>query len=73
MTLFHELVEKRIDEPRGRLTRLIRYTKGDSKDMIQHCMEQPPSVGYKNAKKSLDQKYRNPYNIMGVYRKEIKS
>ena len=25
MTLFHELVEKRIDDPRGRLTRLIRY------------------------------------------------
>ena len=73
MTLFHELEEKRIDNPRGRLTRLIRYTKGDPKDMIQHCMEQPTSVGYKNAKKTLDQKYGNPYNIMGVYRKEIKS
>ena len=73
MTLLHELVEKRIDDPRGRLTRLIRYTKGDPKDMIQHCVQQPPSVGYKNAKKILDQKYGNPYNIMGVYRKEIKS
>ena len=73
MTLLHELVEKRIDHPRGRLTRLIRYTKGDPKDMIQHCVQQPPSVGYKNAKKILDQKYGNPYNIMGVYRKEIKS
>ena len=35
----HELVEKRIDNPRGRLTRLIRYTKGDHKDMIQHCLQ----------------------------------
>ena len=51
MTLFHELVEKRIDDPKGRLTRLIRYTKGDPKDIIQHCVQQPPSVGYKNAKK----------------------
>ena len=30
-----ELAEKRIDDPRGRLTRLIRYTKCDPKDMIQ--------------------------------------
>ena len=73
ITLFHELVNKRIDDPKGRLTRLIRYTKGDPKDMIQHCVQQPPSVGYKNAKKILDQKYGHPYNIMGVYRKEIKS
>ena len=34
MTLFHKLVEKRADELRGRLTRLIRYKKGDPKDMI---------------------------------------
>ena len=73
MTMLHELVEKRIDDPRGKLTRLIRYTKGDPKDMIQHCVQQLPSVGYKNAKKMLDQKYGNPYNIMGNYKKEIKS
>ena len=36
ITLFHEVVEKRIDDPGGRLTRLIKYTKGDPKDMIQH-------------------------------------
>ena len=54
MTMLHELVEKRIDDPRGKLTRLIRYTKGDPKDMIQHCVQQLPSVGYKNAKKMLD-------------------
>ena len=45
MTLFHELVQKQIDDPGGRLTRLIRYTKGDPKDMIQHCVQQPPSAG----------------------------
>ena len=38
MTLFHELVEKQIEDPRWRLTRLIRYAKGDPKDMIQHCV-----------------------------------
>ena len=41
--------------------------------MIQHCVQQPASAGYENAKKSLDQKYGNPYKNMDVYRKEIKS
>ena len=40
---------------------------------MQHCRKQPSSVGYGNAKKILDQKYGNPYNIMGVYKKEIKA
>ena len=73
MTQFHELVKKRIDDPRGRLTQLIRYTRDDPKGMIQHYVQYPPAVGYKNTKKSLDQVYRNSYNIMGVYRKKIKS
>ena len=41
--------------------------------MIQHCVQQPQSVVYENAEKILDQKYGNSYNIMSVYRKEIKS
>ena len=67
MSLFHELVEKRIDDPQGRLTRLIKYTKGDAKEMIKHCVQQHPTVGYKNAKDLLRQKYGNPYSIMGMY------
>ena len=38
MTLPHEVVEKRVDDPRGKLTRLIKYTKGDAKEMIKHCV-----------------------------------
>ena len=38
MTLLHEVVEKRVDDPRGKLTRLIKYTKGDAKEMIKHCV-----------------------------------
>ena len=40
--------------------------------MIKHCVQQPAAVGYDNAKKLLEQKYRNPYSIMSMYRKEIK-
>ena len=31
MAVFHEAVEKKIDDARGRLTRLIKFTKGEAK------------------------------------------
>ena len=73
MTLFHELEEKRIEDSRGRLTHLTKYTKDDPKKMIKHCVQQPAAVGYDNAKKLLEQKYGNPYSIMSMYRKGIKA
>ena len=71
MMLFHEIVEKRVDNPRGKLTRLIKYTKGDAKEMIKHCVQQPPGERFRNAKALLERKYGNPYKIMTMYKKEI--
>ena len=50
MILFHEIVENRIDNSRGKLTRLIKYTKGAAKEIIKHCVQQTPAQGFKNAK-----------------------
>ena len=38
MALFKEVVEIKIDDPRGRLTRLIKCTTGDVKELIKHCI-----------------------------------
>ena len=73
IAVFEEVVEKKIDDPRGRLARLIRYTDGEPKEMIKHCIQQPVSVGYKNARSLLEEKYGNPHYIVAAYRKEIKS
>ena len=73
MTLFHEVVEKRIDDPRGRSARLLKYTSGDAKEMIKYCVQEPPTMGYQHAKKILVEKYGNPYHVMVEYRKEIKA
>ena len=43
MTLFHEVVEKRIDDSRGRLARLLKYASGNAKEMIKHCVQEPPT------------------------------
>ena len=74
MTLFYEVVEKRIiDDPRGRLARLLKYTSENAKEMIKHCVQEPPTLGYQRAKKILVEKYRNPYHFMVEYREEIKA
>ena len=50
MAVFHEAVEKKTDDARGRLTRLIKFTKGEAKDIAKNCIQLPPGVGFKTAK-----------------------
>ena len=33
LALFKKAVERKIDEPKGRLTRLIKFTKGEAKEL----------------------------------------
>ena len=73
LAVFEEVVEKKIDDARGRLTRLIKYTDGEPKEMIKPCIQQPANIGYKNARSLLKQKYGNPHSIIAGYRKEIKA
>ena len=73
IAVFDEVVEKKIDDPRGRLTRLTKYTDGQPKEMIKHYIQQPAAVGYKNARSLLEEKYGNPHQILAAYHKEIKS
>ena len=49
MEVFKEVVEEKIEDPRGRLTRLIKYTTGEAKDLNKYCIQQPSAEGYKNA------------------------
>ena len=72
MALFHEVVEKRIDDPRGRLARLLKYTNVNAREMIKHCVQEPPTMVYQHAKKILVEKYGNSYHVMVEYRKEIR-
>ena len=70
MEIFKEVVEKRIKDPRGRLTRLIKYTNGEAKDLIKHCIQQPLSEGYTNALELLRIRYGDPLKVFATYRKE---
>ena len=73
LSIFREIVEKGVDNPRGKLTHLIKYNKGNAKEIIKDCIQQPPAQGFENPKILLERKYGNPSNIMTMYRKEIKA
>ena len=51
MVVFREAVEKKIEDSCGRLTRLIRYTTGEVKDLMKNYIQLPAKDGYEAAKK----------------------
>ena len=65
------MVEKGIENPRGRLTRLIKYTTEEAKDLIKHCIQQHSVEGYGNAMELLESRYGDPFKILANYRREI--
>ena len=65
------MVEKRIEDPRGRLTRLINYKSGEANDLTKHCIQQPSVEGYENAMELVDNRYGDPLKTLASYRREI--
>ena len=65
------MVESKIDDARGRLTRLIKYTSGDAKELIKHCIHRPAHEGYEDAKQLLKERYGNEYIILAAYKNDL--
>ena len=72
MVLFSEVVETKIDDPRGRLTRLIKYTMREPKELIKHCIQLPQDRGYQTAVTLWEKTYGNPHKILSSDRREVK-
>ena len=47
MFLFEEVVESKIEDPRGKLTCLIKFTRGEAKELVKHCIQRNSSKKYK--------------------------
>ena len=73
MEVFKDVVERKIKDPRGKLTRLIKYTSGEAKVLITNCIQQPLPENYKNALKLLKRRYDDLHKILATYTREIKS
>ena len=44
-SFFRETVEKKIDDPEGRLTQLIKNTCGKAREMVKNFIHDRPDVG----------------------------
>ena len=72
MAVFNEVIDKRVDDERGKLTHLIKYAKDYAKDMINNCILLPPEDGFKTEKYLLNEIYGDLYWIIAGYCREIK-
>ena len=72
MAIFYEVVERKVDDAQGRLTRLIKFTKGEAKEMVKTCIQLPPEAGFKTVKRLLHERYGDPHRITAAYRNQIK-
>ncbi len=72
LATFKEAVEAKVTDPRGRLTRLIMYTKGEAKELVKNCIQEDPSTGYLHAMALLRNHYGNPHFIARAYIRELR-
>ena len=72
-TMFKEVVERKIKDALGKLTRLVKFTDGEAKDLIQHCIHLTPDAGYHTTITLLSKRYGIAHSLLTSYRKEIKS
>ena len=54
MALFKEVVEIKVEDPKGRLITLLKHTSGEAKELINHCIQLPSHEGFKYAKYLLE-------------------
>ena len=47
--MFQESDEKEIDDPRGKLTQLIKYTREEPQKLVKPFINDRTDYGYKNA------------------------
>ena len=69
MAVFDEDVENKIEDPRGKLTCLIKYTTVEVKEMLKNCIQLPPKEGYETAKQRMHKLYGDPHRVIAAYRK----
>ena len=72
MVLFKKAIEKKIDDPKGRLTSLIKFRRGEAKELIQPCIQLLNSNGCKKVISLIERSYGNPHIIIAACRREIK-
>ena len=61
VSLFNQVVEKKVSDQSGSLTRPLKFTGGEAKELIKHCIHLPLETGYETAVRLLNNRYGNPH------------
>ena len=65
-------MEKKIANPQGRLTQLIKLTTEEVKELVKPFIHDNPKYSYKSAMTLLESQYGNPFKLLACYRNETK-
>ena len=63
-SMFNQVVEKKVSDQTGRLTRLLKFTGGEAKELIKHYIHLPPETCYETAVRLLNNRYGNPHYLL---------
>ena len=69
---FKDAVENLVDSPKQRLIRLLKYTEGDAKELIKHCIHEGAETCYDTAIGLLEE-YGNPFTTSCAYLEKLRS
>ena len=71
-TTFTDVVERNVKDQRGRLNRLLKYTDGEAKDLIKHCIDEDNDVCFDKDIELFESWYGNPHLVARSYIKELR-
>ena len=63
VSMFNQVVEKKVSDQTGRLTRLLKFTGCKTKELIKPCIYLPSETGYVTATGLLNNRYRNVHSV----------
>ena len=72
MSVVKEVAGKKLDDPRGHLTRLIKCTSAEAKKFVRNCIHLPPEEFYEQAMALLQERYGDPCQVLMAYGRKIK-
>ena len=67
LSVFTESVKKKIEDPMGRLTRLIKCTTGEAQELVKHFLSEKLEQGYRNPMELLRRQYGNSHRLLAAY------
>ena len=70
---FKDIIESTVDSQSGRLNRLIKYTEGEAKELIKHCVHEDKNECYNKALELLEKEYGNKFKLSCAFMEQLRT